>query len=183
MRMSLVADSVVHWMGILSTGLLVGSQQEAAAVRAQRVLGAAPLAELRRWFADQPAERLRDTKMAVVEACIAIVRADGTVAEAERELLERIVRFAELDEAAQEALLARIDAPAPLEDAARRLEHPALRELVLVMAWQLVTADGRVEASEHQAHAKLAERLGVSEARASVLRTMLRDEVRHSIPT
>jgi uncharacterized membrane protein YebE (DUF533 family) len=173
---SFVADSVAHWMGILSTGLLVGSEAEAAALRAQKVLGSQQLGELRRWFGALPPDSLRDAKSAVIEACIAIVHADGVVADAERELVERMVRLAELDDEAQAWLLRRIDERPVLDEVVPRLTHPALRELVLVMAWQIVTADGHVEQAEHSAYAQLAEKLGVSASRASVLRTILRDE-------
>lgn len=180
MMMSLVADSVARWMGILSTGLLVGSDAEAAAIRAQRVLGGPQLSELRQWFAGLSPEALRDAKVAVIEACISMVHADGVVADPERELVERIVQLADLDENAVEWLLGRIEKKPNLEAIVARLTHPALRELVLVMTWQIVTADGEVEQAEHQAHAELAEKLGVDSARASVLRTILRDEARHS---
>jgi tellurite resistance protein len=173
---SLVADSVARWMGILSTGLLVGSEAEAAAVRAQKVLGTQQLGELRRWFGALPPEGLRDAKCAVIEACIAIVHADGVVSDSERELVERMVQLAELDDDAQAWLTRRVDEKPVLDEVVPRLTHPALRELVLVMAWQIVTADGQVEAAEHSAHAQLAEKLGVGAARASVLRTILRDE-------
>lgn len=181
MMMSLVADSVARWMGILSTGLLVGSDAEAAAIRAQKVLGSQQLAELRRWFSALPPEGLRDAKCAVIEACIAIVHSDGVVADSERELVERIVQLAELDDAAAKWLVRRIDETPSLDAIVERLTHPALRELVLVMTWQIVTADGQVEQAEHGAHVALAEKLGVSVARASVLRTILRDEARHSV--
>jgi uncharacterized membrane protein YebE (DUF533 family) len=180
MNLSLVADSVAHWMGILTTGLLVGSEAEAAAARAQKVLGSQQLAELRRWFSALPPEGLRDAKFAVVEACIAIVHADGVVADPERELVERIVQLAELDEGAQEWLIQKIDTTPSMDEVVPRLTHPALRELVLVMCWQIVTADGRVEQAEHAAYSALAEKLGVSAARASILRTILRDE-RYSV--
>ncbi|GAB4110025.1 MAG: hypothetical protein OHK0013_45830 [Sandaracinaceae bacterium] len=173
---SFVADSVARWMGIFSTGLLIGAEAEAAAVRAQKVLGSQQLKELRRWFGALPPDGLRDAKCAVIEACIAIVHADGVVADAERELIERMVQFAELDDEAQAWLLRRVDEQPVLDQVVPRLTHPALRELVLVMAWQIVTADGQVEAAEHAAHTELAEKLGVDAARASVLRTILRDE-------
>jgi uncharacterized tellurite resistance protein B-like protein len=180
MMISLVADSVARWMGILSSGLLVGSDAEAAAIRAQKVLGGPQLSELRRWFAALPPESVRDVKIAAIEACIAMVHADGVVAEAERELVERIVQLADLDEAAADWLARRIDLAPDLDAIVARLTHPALRELVLVMTWHIVTADGQVEHAEHQAHADLAAKLGIDAARASILRTILRDEVRRS---
>lgn len=180
MMMSLVADSVARWMGILSTGLLVGSDAEAAAIRAQKVLGNQQLSELRRWFGNLPPESVRDAKIAVIEACIAIVHADGVVADPERELVERIVQLADLDDTAVEWLVKRVDETPELDAVIARLTHPALRELVLVMTWQIVTADGSVEQTEHTAHVQLAEKLGIEAGRASVLRTILRDEARHS---
>lgn len=180
MMLSLVADSVARWMGILSTGLLVGSDAEAAAIRAQKVLGSQQLSELRRWFGALPPASLTDAKSAVVEACIAMVHADGVVQDEERELVERIVQLADLDEAAGEALVKRIDQKPDLDAIVARLTHPALRELVLVMTWQIVTSDGTIQPTEHQAHDALAEKLEIAADRASVLRTILRDEVRMS---
>lgn len=180
MMISLVADSVARWMGILSTGLLVGSDAEAAAIRAQKVLGSQQLSELRRWFGALPPEGLRDAKCAVIEACIVIVHADGVVDDSERELVERMVQLAELDDDAVAWLSKRIDERPELDAIVARLTHPALRELVLVMAWQIVTVDGTVEPAEHQAYGDLADKLGVESARASVLRTILRDEARLS---
>jgi len=180
MMLSLVADSVARWMGILSTGLLIGSDAEAAAIRAQKVLGSQQLSELRRWFDALPPESVLDAKAAVIEACIAIVHADGAVQDQERELVERIVQLAELDDAAGEALVKRIDQKPDVDAIVARLTHPALRELVLVMTWQIVTSDGNVEQGEHQAHTELATKLAIDPARASILRTILRDEVRVS---
>ena len=98
----------------------------------------------------------------------------------ERELVERIVQLADLDDAAGEALVKRIDQKPDLDAIVARLTHPALRELVLVMTWQIVTSDGNVEQAEHQAHTELATKLDIDAARASILRTILRDEVRMS---
>lgn len=172
--MNQVADSVARWMGILSTGLLIGAEAEQAAVRAQRVLGVAPLAELRRWFAAQPENAVRDAKCAVIEACISVVHADGVVDDAERELIDRMIQFAELDPAAEEWLASKLEAPSSLDSVVPRLTHPGLRELVLVMAWQIALADGHAQQSEHGAYGVLADRLGVAPARASELRSILK---------
>ena len=172
-----VAESVARWMGILSTGLLIGSEAEAAALRAQRVLGTQPLTELRRWFAALPEDALRDAKCAVIEACISIVHADGGVNDEERELIERMIQLGELDPAAEEWLQGRIDAPASLDDIVPRLQHNGLRELVLVMAWQIALADGHAAQAEHGAYGVLADRLGVDPTRASQLRTVLKNDV------
>lgn len=171
-----VADQVARWMGIFSTGLLVGAQAEQALERSIKVLGRDRVVELRAWFEQQTPEALDAAKAAVVEACISIVLADGQVADAERELLGRVVLLSELAEETQQALMARIDAAPALDSVVARLPHPSLRELVLVMAWQLALADGKADPSEHGAYGILADRLGISPERASALRALFRDE-------
>jgi len=138
------------------------------------VLGAQPLAELRRWFAALSEDALRDAKCAVIDACVSIVHADGGVNDQERELIERMIQLGELDPAAEEWLTGRIDAPASLDDIVPRLQHSGLRELVLVMAWQIALADGHAAQAEHGAYGVLADRLGVAPARASQLRSVLK---------
>lgn len=173
---SSVVESIARWMGILTTGLLIGSEAEEAAKRAQRVLGSARLSELRGWFDATPAPVVRDAKCAVIEACIAIGKADGSVDASERELLEEMLRLAELDDASSDELRARIDqAPAALDALVARLTQPSLRELVLVMAWQIITADGVTAADEERAYEALAAQLEIEPARALELRTILRD--------
>jgi uncharacterized membrane protein YebE (DUF533 family) len=174
--MTQVAESVARWMGILSTGLLMGAEAEQAAVRAQRVLGAGPLAELRRWFAALPDETVRDAKCAVIEACISIVHADGSVGDAERELIERMIQLSDLDPEAEAWLNGKVEAPGTLDEIVPRLTHTGLRELVLVMAWQLALADGHAQQSEHGAYGVLADRLGVAPGRASELRSILKSD-------
>lgn len=164
-------------MGILSTGLLIGAEAEAAALRAQRVLGTQPLAELRRWFAALPEDALRDAKCAVIEACVSIVHADGGVNDEERELIERMIQLGEFDPVAEEWLQGRVNAPPSLEEIVPRLPHTGLRELVLVMAWQIALADGHAAQAEHGAYGVLADRLGVEPVRASQLRSVLKNDV------
>lgn len=171
-----VADQVARWLGIFSTGMLLGSEAEQALERSMAVLGKDRVVELRKWFEAQPPESLEAAKAAVVEACISIVLADGQVADAERELIGRIVLLSELEDATQQALMARIDAPPALESVVARIPHPSLRELVLVMAWQLALADGKADPTEHGAYGVLADRLGISPERASELRALFRDE-------
>ena len=174
--MTQVADSVARWMGILSSGLLIGSEAENAALRAQRVLGVAQLSELRQWFSSLPEATVRDAKCAVIEACISIVHADGVISDSERELIAQMVMFAELDAAAEEWLLARVDSPSDLDAIVPRLTHAGLRELVLVMAWQIALADGHAQQSEHGAYGVLADRLQVEPSRASALRSILKSD-------
>lgn len=171
-----VAGQVARWLGIFSSGLIVGMDAERALERAERVLGRERLVELRAWFAQQSPEALEVAKAAVVEACISIVLADARVADSERELLEQIVFLSELGDATRETLVARIESPPALESIVSRIEHPALRELALVMAWQLALADGKADPSEYGAYGVLADRMGIAPARAQELRALFRDE-------
>jgi uncharacterized tellurite resistance protein B-like protein len=169
-----VADSAARWLGILGSGVLIGEEAERSARRAQQVLGAEPLADLRRWFDALDPETARDAKLAVVEACIAMIHADQKVTDLERDLLDRIVRRAEFDIETESAVLARIDAPPPLEAIVPRIPHPVLREVALLMSWQIAMADGRTAMEEYQAYGVLADRLGIPPRRASELRDRMR---------
>lgn len=166
-------DSAARWLGILSTGLLVGSEDEAAAKILQKAIGGPALSDLREWFQKTAPSVTRDARIAVVEACIAIVRADRTVGDAEREAVERIIQLSELDEAEQQRLSKHIDTDVSLDGLAARMPKPALAEAMLVLAWQLAKADGRVQDDEAGLYGTLADKLGVTPTRASELRTIL----------
>lgn len=165
-------ESAARWLGILTTGMLVGGQDEASAKTLQRVIGAPRLKELREWFASADPAVTREAKIAAVEACIAIVRADRTVGDAEREAVEDIILHAELDEATQERLRKHIDEDVVLDGIGARLAQPALAEALLVLAWQIAKADGRVQDDEAGVYGVLADKLGVSPTRASELRSI-----------
>ncbi len=171
-----VQDEVARWMGILSSGMLIGEEAERSALRARHVLGGERLLELRAWFDAQPPEIVVDAKVAIIEAVMSIAYADGSLEEGERDLCEHMILLAELDEATQAAVRQRIETPSALDAVVPRIPHPSLRELVLVMAWQMATADGRVEQSEHGAYGVLADRLGVTPVRAQELRALFRGE-------
>ena len=166
-------DTAARWLGILSTGLLVGSEDEAAAKVLQGAIGGPALNDLREWFQKTAPSVTRDARIAVVECCIAIIRADHTVGEAERDAVERIIQLSELDDEAQQKLSKHIDAEVSLDGIAARLPKPALAEAMLVLAWQLARADGRVQDDEAGVYGTLADALGVTPSRASELRTIL----------
>ncbi len=170
--MKQVANEVARWLGIFTTGTLVGADDERSLARAAEVLGEARVSELRAWFAETPPERVRDAKCAVVEAAIAVAHADKAVAETERELIGRIIQLAELDEASAEALLAGVADLRSLEDITPRITQPALRELALVIAWQMANADDAIDDAERGAYGELAKRLGVEPERAKALRAL-----------
>lgn len=171
-----VRDEVARWMGILSSGMLIGEEAERSALRARRVLGGERLRELRAWFDAQPPAVIADAKVAIVEAVMSIACADSKLDERERELAERIIDLAELDEGVASPLRERISQPPELDAIVPRIPHPSLRELVLVMAWQMATVDGHVEQSEHGAYGVLADRLGITPVRAQELRALFRGE-------
>ena len=168
--MKQVADQVARWLGILSSGVLDGEDAERSLVRAHQVLGEERLGELREWFRDTPAQVVADAKRAVVEACVAVVHADEVVTGSERELVARIVQLAALDPASARSLEASIDAPLPLDQIAPRIPHPALRELVLVIAWQIAQVDEDIDGTERGTYGELAKRLAITPARAKELR-------------
>ena len=171
-----VADEVARWMGILSSGMLIGEEAERSALRAHHVLGRERLLELRAWFDAQPPEAVADAKVAIVEAIMSIALADGGLEARERALADHMIELAELDEVTQVALRDRISAPPTLDAVVPRIAHPSLRELVLVMAWQMAKVDGRVEQEEHGAYGVLADRLGVTPVRSHELRALFRGE-------
>lgn len=162
-----------RWLGILSTGLLVGAEDEASAKLLQHAIGSPALVALRHWFATEDAAVTREARIAMVEACIAIVRADRSVGDAEREAVENIILRSELDDETQESLRKHIDSDVSLDGIAPRLKQPALAEALLVLAWQLARADGRVQDDEAGVYGLLADKLGVTPTRASELRSAL----------
>src|SRR4051812_35476026 len=134
--------AAARWLGILSSGLLVGSEDEASAKILQKVIGAPRLTELRHWFANAEPAVTREARIAAVECCIAIVRADRSVGDAEREAVENIILHSELDEETQASLQKHIDSDVSLDGMGPRLAQPALAEALLVLAWQLARSDG-----------------------------------------
>jgi uncharacterized tellurite resistance protein B-like protein len=167
------ADSTTHWLGILATGMLVGRDAELSAASARKLVGNEQLADLRRWFTDATPEAARDARMAAIEACIAIVHADRVVKDEERDFVERVIQQSELDDDAQQALVKRIETAPALDGIAKRLPHPALAELLLVLAWSVALADGKVQDEERGAYGVLADQLGVTPTRASELRASM----------
>lgn len=166
-------EAAERWLGILSTGLLIGSDDEASIKILQRAIGAPALTALRHWFASADPALTREARIAWVEACIAIVRADRSVGDVEREAVENIILHSELDDETQASLGKRIDSDVVLDGIANRLAQPALAEALLVLAWQLAKADGRVQDDEAGVYGVLADQLGVTPTRASELRTIL----------
>ena len=166
--------SAEHWLGVLATGVLLDDADEHAVLEAERILGEETLASLRGWFTGRtPAER-QETQCAVIEACIAMVHADRIVTEGERTQVRALIDSSRLD-AEHRAQMHDAIRRAPRDFAAHvgRLGHPALRELLLVLAWELAKADGVLDETERATYGVLAAELEVSPERARVLRDAL----------
>lgn len=165
-------NEIARWLGILSTGVLDGEDDERSIERAARVLGQERLSALREWFREQPPDAVRAAKCAVIEAAIAIAQADRSLAEAERTLVERIVQLARLDDAARIQIFAALERRAALDDIGQRVGHPSLAELTLALAWQVASTDDQIDESERGVYGELAKRLGIPPERAKSLRTL-----------
>jgi uncharacterized membrane protein YebE (DUF533 family) len=170
--MKRATDEIARWLGILSTGLLDGEDDQRSVERAARVLGETRLGELREWFQRTPAATTRAALIAAIEAAIAMAQADRDVAETERELVERLVQLARLDDAAKIQIFAALEKRAGLDDLRARIAQPALAELALALAWQVAGVDDRIEESERGTYGELAKRLGIEPERAKALRTL-----------
>jgi tellurite resistance protein len=155
--MKQIADEVARWLGIFTTGTLVSADDERSLQRAAEVLGEPRVGELREWFEATDEAQVRAAKCAVIEAAIAFAHADREVDDAERDVVARLVQLATRPD---------------LETLAQRITHPGLRELTLVIAWQVATADADIDEHERGMYGELAKRLGVEPDRAKTLRAM-----------
>jgi tellurite resistance protein len=108
----------------------------------------------------------------VIEAAIAFAHADREVDDAERDVVARLVQLAELDDDSAKSLLDSLATRPDLAKLAQRITHPGLRELTLVIAWQVATADADIDEHERGMYGELAKRLGVEPDRAKTLRAM-----------
>lgn len=165
--------AMTTWLGALARGGVVGiDEAEAAAGEAVAafVVGDDRLSELRDWLREADAEAADRERRAAIEACIWMAHADRTLHPEESHLLSRLVAQSGLDEDAQDALVAAVHEPPPIEGLEERLTHPVLRELILALAWELALADGRVDSAEERFYRALARRLRVPDDRAGEVR-------------
>ncbi len=166
------------WVGTLARGGVIREEREEAGVAvAAFVVGEDRLGELRAWFSEQSPEVRTREQRAAVEVCIWMAHADREVVHEEADLLRAIVMSCEVDEEEKKALLASVAEPPALSDIAERLTHPALRELMLALSWELACADGRIDPMEAELHAGLSKRLGVDVERAAELRASVEEQV------
>lgn len=166
--------SAEHWLGVLATGVLLDDADEAALLAAARIVGEDTVASLREWFATRTPTQVEQAQCAVIEACIAMVHADRIVTEGERTQLRALIDSSRLDAEQMARMRKAIDhAPRDVASHVARLTHPALRELLLVLAWELANVDGALADPERGAYGVLAAQLGVDPERARVLRDAL----------
>lgn len=162
-----------RWLGILASGMLVDHEDEEAAEAACKVVGEDKVSELREWFAAQTPETRQLVEAAVIEGCIAMMHADRDAKPEERALVERVIDSAHLDAHVRETLGKAMAKPPRVESIPTRVAHPVLRELLLVLAWELAKADGKIEESERGEYGVLAALLSVDKERAAELRKAL----------
>ena len=168
-----IHPSAERWLHVLATGVLDGREDEEAAVTATKIVGEAKLSELREWFATQTKQSIALTEAAVIEGCIAMMHADHDAGPEERAAIERMIARADAGAETQAALRAAMEKPPRIEAICARVTHPVLRELLLVLAWELAKADGTVSDDERGEYGVLAVQLGITPERAAELRKAL----------
>ncbi len=161
---------IERWLGLLGSGLLENWQDDQAIEAAIEIVGEAQLSDLREWMTHQSHEDLQELDATAIEVCIWMARADGIVSEAERMHIEELIAASHLDRATVVRVREAWERRPNLIGLADRLPHPILRELLLVLAWELANADGELAEAERGTYGLLAARLGVTPERAAALR-------------
>lgn len=163
--------SVERWLGVLATGVLRDRADEDAILAAARIVGEDSLASLREWFAARTADERQTVQCAVIDGCIAMVHADRVVSDSERAQLRTLIDASRLDAEHVKRMHEAIDRePRNIDTIVKGLTHPVLRELLLVLAWELANADGHLDDAERGTYGLLAARLEVAPERAQALR-------------
>jgi uncharacterized membrane protein YebE (DUF533 family) len=164
-RKSVVA--MQRWVELLGAGGVVEACGAATTGRAP--ITEAQIAELQTWLAAQPPEVRKRERQAAIEVCIWMANADRNLDAEEAAMLKTVIDRSGLDDDTKDGLVSAVHDPPSLMDLEERLTHPVLRELMLVLAWELAKADGTVARAEAAFFEGLAKRLGVSAARAAEL--------------
>lgn len=162
------------WIGALVRGgTLMGDEEEEGVLLALEVLGEDRLGALRAHYAQEPREVVERERKGAIEACIWMAHANRVVAPEEQALLRKLVSHSDLSESAQAHLLETMGEPSSPARIAEEVTYPALRELLLALAWSVARADGRIDDDERGAHRTLAEAFGVGEERAEEIRELV----------
>lgn len=175
------SDVIATWIGALTGGGVLFSEDEERGVRAAILLvGEARLAELRTWFQHQDGQRRQEIRYAALTLAMLVLVADRALPIEEQELFDRLLDAAQLPERdrarARELLGHATRDPRKLphpETIAEALDHDALRELMLGMAWHVALIDGRIELGEDALYVRLARLFGVDDEVAARIREIV----------
>lgn len=174
--MSNEARSVMSsWLGALARGgVIEGEGQDALA---SFVVGEEQVAALRGWLAAQSEEvRLRERR-AAIEVCIWMANVDRNLDAEEAAMLRELIGQSGLSDDVQDELVAASHDLPSLDGLEQRLTHPVLRELLLALAWELASADGRIDRAERDFYNGIGKRLEVSAARAAEIQRAIAERL------
>lgn len=132
------------------------------------------LAELRDWLVQEPPKTVIEEQRAVIEACIRMAHANREIDPEERAELKELIAWSGLDEDVTDALVHEVHFPPPLGDLRERVRHPAIRDVLLALAWTMAMADGKADAPEKKLFSELVSKLGVTEEHADAIRRAVR---------
>lgn len=163
------------WLGTLARGgVIEGEGHDALAAF---VVGEDQVAELRAWLAGQSEEvRLRERR-AAIEVCIWMANVDRNLDAEEAAMLRELIGQSGLSDDVQDELVAASHDLPSLDGLEARLTHPVLRELLLALAWELASADGRIDRAERDFYTGIGKRLEVSAARAAEIQRAIAERL------
>jgi uncharacterized tellurite resistance protein B-like protein len=168
-------NAMSSWLGSLCHGgVIEGEPGDAVAAY---VVGAERVAELRGWLSGQPEAIRRRERRAAIEVCIWMANVDRDVDPEEAAMLRELIDRSELTDEDKDELVAESHDPPSLSDLEDRITHPILRELLLALAWELASADGRIERSERDFFHGLTKRLGVAPERAAEIQRAVAERI------
>ncbi|MDH5490713.1 MAG: TerB family tellurite resistance protein [Myxococcales bacterium] len=175
-RSARLRRAIATWLRTFAeTGLVIDPSAQEGLGLATRIVGRDRFGRLRDWMAALPAEALEREKVGAIRICIWMAQADRRIDPSERALVEELISGAGIRPEVGQALGEELFAGVSLEGIHRELTHPVLRELMIVLAWQLALADGDLDAAEMRTFGELAEALELTRERAEALREAARE--------
>ena len=179
--MSAAERAMQSWLSSLALGGVIsrsfGDEETGMAAMA---VGVDTLKTLRDWMRHASREEVIRERRGAIESCISMAHADREISADERLFLSRLVGHSLLDEDTQDELVGAVHDPPSLQGIEDKLTRPALRELIIALAWELANADGVLDQRESDFHIGLAKRLEVSPERAAKIREAVVQVVRDS---
>ena len=147
---------------------------------AAKAVGIEELKTLRDWMRTADPKEVVRERCGAIEACIAMAHADREISADERLFLSRLVGHSLLNEDTQDDLVSAVHEPPSLQHIEEKITRPALRELIIALAWELANAYGVLDKRENDFHIGLAKRLSVTSDRATEIRNAVVRIVRDS---